>query len=44
LYTNEAMTANTTYYEHRDYQETHRSVEDGYNRIYYSRPLRDVDE
>jgi len=44
LYTNEAMTANTTYYEHRNYQETHRSVEDGYNRIYYSRPLSDVDK
>lgn len=39
LYTNEAMTANTTYYEHRGYVETHRSVEDGYTRIYYSRSL-----
>lgn len=39
LYTNEAMTANTTYYEHRGYVETHRSVEDGYNRIYYTREL-----
>ena len=39
LYTNEAMTANTTYYEHRGYVETHRSVEDGYNRIYYTRSL-----
>jgi GNAT superfamily N-acetyltransferase len=36
LYTNEAMTANTTYYEHRGYVETHRSFEAGYNRIYYS--------
>ena len=39
LYTNEAMTANTTYYEHRGYVETHRSVEDGYRRIHYTRSL-----
>ena len=39
LSTNESMTANTTYYEHRGYVETRRSVEAGYNRIYYSRPL-----
>jgi len=36
LYTNEAMTADTTYYEHRGYVETHRSHEAGYNRINYS--------
>ena len=40
LYTNEAMTANTTYYEHRGYVETHRSSEAGYNRIYYTRQLQ----
>lgn len=39
LYTNEAMTANSTYYEHRGYVETHRSAESGYTRIYYSRSL-----
>ncbi len=39
LYTNEAMTANTTYYEHRGYVESHRSKEAGYNRINYIRPL-----
>jgi len=39
LYTNEAMTANTTYYERRGYTETHRSEEAGYNRIYYTRSL-----
>lgn len=39
LSTNEAMTANTTYYEHRGYVETHRSIEDGYTRIHYSRHL-----
>ena len=39
LYTNEAMTANTTYYEHRGYAETHRSVEAGYNRINYTREI-----
>ena len=40
LYTNEAMTANTTYYEHRGYVETHRSQEAGYNRIYYSLAIK----
>ncbi len=39
LHTNEAMAANTTYYEHRGYVETHRSAEAGYNRVYYSRTL-----
>ncbi|KAG1647373.1 hypothetical protein GQR58_030647 [Nymphon striatum] len=39
LYTNEAMTANTTYYEHRGYVETHRSTEAGYNRINYTREV-----
>lgn len=39
LYTNEAMVANTTYYEHRGYKETNRSDESGYRRIYYSRTL-----
>ena len=39
LFTNEAMTANTTYYEHRGYAETHRSREAGYTRIYYTRQL-----
>ncbi len=39
LYSNEAMTANTTYYEHRGYVETHRSTEAGYNRIYYTRTV-----
>ena len=39
LYTNEAMTANSTYYQHRGYVETHRSTEVGYNRIYYTRTL-----
>jgi len=39
LYTNESMVANTTYYEHRGYVETHRSTEAGYNRINYTRTL-----
>lgn len=39
LFTNEAMIANTTYYERRGYVETHRSSEAGYNRIYYARDL-----
>jgi len=39
LYTNEAMTANTTYYGRRGYAETHRSDESGYRRIHYTREL-----
>lgn len=39
LYTNEAMTENIDYYPRRGFVETHREVEVGYRRIYYSRHL-----
>lgn len=40
LYTNEAMTANTGYYPNRGFVETHRAIEHGYRRIFYSRQVR----
>ncbi|MEY2444823.1 MAG: hypothetical protein QOE00_1403 [Ilumatobacteraceae bacterium] len=39
LYTNEAMTANLSYYPRRGYIETHRADADGYQRVYFSRRL-----
>jgi len=34
LYTNVAMTENLSIYTHMGFVETHRTVEDGYNRVY----------
>lgn len=39
LYTNVTMVENLDYYPRRGFVETHRSTEDGYNRVYYSRWL-----
>lgn len=39
LSTDEAMTADSTYYQRSGYTETHRSLESGYRRINYSRAL-----
>jgi GNAT superfamily N-acetyltransferase len=39
LYTNQAMVENLSYYARRGYRETHRSVEDGYSRVYLSKRL-----
>jgi N-acetylglutamate synthase-like GNAT family acetyltransferase len=39
LYTNEAMTENLTYYPHLGYVETARGREDGYDRVYYRKPV-----
>jgi ribosomal protein S18 acetylase RimI-like enzyme len=39
LYTNEAMTSNLAYYLHRGFVETHRLIDDGYRRVYFSRPV-----
>ncbi len=39
LYTNAAMTANLDYYPRRGFTETHRAIEDGYNRVYFSKRL-----
>lgn len=39
LYTNEVMGQNVTYYLRRGYVETHRAIENGYRRIYFTRKL-----
>ncbi len=36
LYTNEAMTENLDYYPRRGFVETHRGIEAGYQRVYFS--------
>jgi len=37
LYTNEAMTENIAYYPRRGYTETHRSLDQGYRRVFFSK-------
>ena len=39
LYTNEKMTEMLSYYPARGYRETERRCEDGFNRVYFERPL-----
>jgi len=39
LYTNEAMTENLAYYPRHGYIETHRSEQDGFRRVFFSRRL-----
>ena len=39
LYTNEKMSANVGYYLRRGFVETHRAVDDGYSRVYFSRGI-----
>ena len=39
LYTNAAMTENLAYYPRRGYVETHRGRQDGFDRVYFSKPL-----
>ncbi|MEM9521928.1 MAG: GNAT family N-acetyltransferase [Actinomycetota bacterium] len=39
LYTNEAMTANLSYYPSRGFTETHRSSDQGYRRVYFSKAI-----
>ena len=39
LYTNEVMGDNVPYYQRRGFVETHRAVENGYRRIYFTRTL-----
>lgn len=43
LYTNEVMSQNVSYYPRRGYVETHRAIDDGYRRIYFSRKLEPGD-
>ena len=39
LYTNEKMTANLSIYPHLGYRETGRRHEDGFDRVYFEKPL-----
>jgi GNAT superfamily N-acetyltransferase len=39
LYTNEAMTENLDYYPRHGYTETHRGIESGYRRVFFSKSL-----
>lgn len=39
LCTNEAMTENIAYYPRRGYRQTHRAVQDGYARVFFSKTL-----
>lgn len=40
LYTNEVMASNIDYYPRRGFIETHRSVDKGYRRVYFTRKLK----
>jgi ribosomal protein S18 acetylase RimI-like enzyme len=37
LYTHQAMTENHAYYERRGFTETHRGVDDGFARVFYTK-------
>ncbi|GLY95066.1 GNAT family N-acetyltransferase [Actinoplanes sp. NBRC 103695] len=39
LFTNEAMTENLGYYERRGYRETHRTLDDGFRRVFFTKSL-----
>ncbi len=39
LYTNEVMTENLEYYPRRGFVETHRAIDAGYRRVYFSKPV-----
>jgi ribosomal protein S18 acetylase RimI-like enzyme len=43
LYTNEAMTENLAFYLRHGYRETGRAVQDGFQRVYFSKTVRDDD-
>jgi GNAT superfamily N-acetyltransferase len=39
LYTNEMMSENLAYYPRRGYREIHRAVQDGYRRVFFTKPV-----
>ena len=39
LYTNETMTENLAYYPRHGYAETHRAEPDGFNRVFFRKPI-----
>lgn len=41
LYTNQAMTANLDWYPQLGYVETHRAEQDGYHRVFFTKPVGD---
>lgn len=41
LYTNAAMTENLAYYRRQGFTETHRQVDRGYHRVYFTRSVSD---
>ena len=43
LYTNEAMTENLSFYPRHGYRETHRAVDDGFRRVFFSKAVRHND-
>jgi 2-(1,2-epoxy-1,2-dihydrophenyl)acetyl-CoA isomerase len=42
LYTNEAMTENLAYYARSGYRETHRTEDEGFRRVFFTRTLSDL--
>ncbi len=42
LFTNAAMTENLEYYRRRGYRQTHRSEQDGYLRVFFSKLLQEA--
>jgi len=43
LYTNVAMTENLTYYPRHGYLETHRATQDGYQRVFFTKPVGQIE-
>jgi ribosomal protein S18 acetylase RimI-like enzyme len=39
LYTHELMTENHAYYRRQGYVETHRALDDGFSRVFYTKQL-----
>jgi hypothetical protein len=39
LYTNAAMTENVSYYARQGYRETHRAVDEGFDRVFFVKEL-----
>jgi N-acetylglutamate synthase-like GNAT family acetyltransferase len=42
LYTNAAMTKNIAFYPRHGYHETHRGGSDGFERVFFAKPVTDV--
>jgi GNAT superfamily N-acetyltransferase len=42
LYTNAAMTENLAFYANRGYTETHRAHDEGFDRVFFRKPVADM--